>query len=364
MPALGNALALVFLLAAGAACRASDDPVECPGCRIRLERVAVLGADGGPGLTPRTRVVWDGRGRYFAAPTYDPGKVAVYDAGGRFVRAFGRQGGGPGEFREIHGLAVAPGDSLYVVDRGGRVGVLGPAQEPARGVTLPDRPHDLLVAPPYLVLAPWGLENPSAPVQWTDAAGRPVRAAAEPDPQSRIRTSAWELAPAPGGAVWTARIDGEGYRLALYGADARPRREHALAPAWLRERASLASWVGRLRSSRRQVPPGRIADFAVADGRGWVVLMRENEDWAERARKTAARGGREAGVVRLDAEDVRARYDRRVEVVDLATGRLVARARLPQLARGFADAHHLVSHRETEGGAVVVDVWRASLERS
>ncbi len=100
------------------------------------------------------------------------------------------------------------------------------------------------------------------------------------------------------------------------------------------------------------------------DGRFWLGLLRENEDWAERAWRTAARGGRDAGVVRLDAVDVRARYDRRVEVVDVATGRLVARARLPQLVRGFVDAHHMFSHRETEGGAAVVDVWRASLERS
>ena len=363
MPALGKIMALGFLLAAGAACRRGDEPVACPGCRIRLERVAVLGADGGPGLTLQTQVVRDGRGRYFAAPTYDPARVAVYDPGGRFVRAFGRQGGGPGEFREIHGLAVAPGDSLYVVDRGGRVGVVGPAQEPVRGVTLPDRPHDLLVAPPHLVLAPSGLEVRSGPVQWTDAAGRPVRATAEPDPQLRLRTSAWELAPAAGGAVWTAQMDGKGYRLALYGADARLRKEHVLAPAWLRELAPFTSWL-RLRNQRVEVPPGRIADFAAADGRGWLVLLRENEEWAERARKTAARGGREAGVVRLDAEDVKARYERRVEVVDLATGRVVARARLPQLVGGFADAHHLFSHRETDGGAMVVDVWRASLERS
>lgn len=364
MPAFGKVLALVFLLAAGAGCRPADEPVECPRCRIRLERVAVLGADGGPGLTLRTRVVRDGRGRYLAAPTYDPGRVAVYDAGGRFVRAFGRQGGGPGEFREIHGLAVAPGDSLYVVDRGGRVGVVGPTQEPVRGVTLPDRPHDLLVAPPHLVLAPSGLEVRSGPVQWTDAAGRPVRAAAEPDPKLRLRTASWELAPAAGGAVWTVRMDGEGYRLALYGADARLRREHVLAPAWLRERGSPASWVPRLRNPRVEVPPGRIADFAAADGRGWLVLLRENESWAERARKTAARGDGEAGVVRLDAEDVKARYERRVEVVNLGTGWVVARARLPQLVGGFADAHHLFSHRETDGGAMVVDVWRASLERS
>lgn len=42
--------------------------------------------------------------------------IRVYDPRGRFVRAIGRRGQGPGEFRQVMGLARRPGDTLVVVD--------------------------------------------------------------------------------------------------------------------------------------------------------------------------------------------------------------------------------------------------------
>jgi hypothetical protein len=43
-------------------------------------------------------------------------RVLEYDATGRYVRTIGRGGGGPGEFEFPTGLAVGPGDSLWVFD--------------------------------------------------------------------------------------------------------------------------------------------------------------------------------------------------------------------------------------------------------
>lgn len=42
--------------------------------------------------------------------------IRVYDARGRYVRVVGRQGQGPGEFRQVMGLVRRPGDTLAVID--------------------------------------------------------------------------------------------------------------------------------------------------------------------------------------------------------------------------------------------------------
>lgn len=54
-------------------------------------------------------------GQVFVAQPKD-GQVRVFDTAGRFIRAVGRQGEGPGEFRSIASIGVRA-DTLWVVDR-------------------------------------------------------------------------------------------------------------------------------------------------------------------------------------------------------------------------------------------------------
>lgn len=64
-------------------------------------------------------------------------EVRVYDAAGGLVRAAGRPGDGPGEYRRINAMGALPGDSLWVYDFGTRrFTVLGPALLVARTVAL------------------------------------------------------------------------------------------------------------------------------------------------------------------------------------------------------------------------------------
>lgn len=55
----------------------------------------------------------DGR---IAVANMGTGNIRMYDARGRFVRAIGRRGQGPGEFRQVMGLVRRPGDTLAVID--------------------------------------------------------------------------------------------------------------------------------------------------------------------------------------------------------------------------------------------------------
>ncbi len=54
----------------------------------------------------------------FAVLEQAPAEVRVFDASGGFVRRVGAGGDGPGEFRSPVGLAVLPGDTILVWDRG------------------------------------------------------------------------------------------------------------------------------------------------------------------------------------------------------------------------------------------------------
>lgn len=61
----------------------------------------------------------DAQGRLFVLDGAGK-RVLGYDPAGQLLGTWGREGGGPGELNAPSGLAVGPGDSLWVVDRGNR----------------------------------------------------------------------------------------------------------------------------------------------------------------------------------------------------------------------------------------------------
>ena len=44
-------------------------------------------------------------------------RIQVFDAQGRFLRQWGREGTAPGQFKEPWGVAVAPNGEVYVADK-------------------------------------------------------------------------------------------------------------------------------------------------------------------------------------------------------------------------------------------------------
>lgn len=87
-------------------------------------------------------VVVDGEGRIWVAD--DQAKeIRVFDADGAFVRTIGRDGEGPGEFRNLSGLAVAPEGVGALDGTLARVTVFRPSGEVVRTFSL-DRPYMIL----------------------------------------------------------------------------------------------------------------------------------------------------------------------------------------------------------------------------
>ncbi len=103
---------------------------------IHLERVAVLDPSS-PGTNPTMKVV-SHQSKFFVVDLFNAAAVYVYDAAGLFLRALGREGEGPGEFRAIAALASGPGESLTVVDAQNlRRTVFGPDLSIAEETPLP-----------------------------------------------------------------------------------------------------------------------------------------------------------------------------------------------------------------------------------
>ncbi len=73
----------------------------CSACEIRLDPIATLGDTVGPGMltSPNLVVAQDVRGRFLVANA--PSRFAVFSQRGAFLRAVGKLGGGPGEYRRI-----------------------------------------------------------------------------------------------------------------------------------------------------------------------------------------------------------------------------------------------------------------------
>lgn len=117
-----SALALAMLSSAVTAAAQAPEIVEskrtCSDCRIRLTGLPpITDSDGRGGLSRPEAVALDRDGNVFVVSGAVPHQIAVYGKDGRFVRAVGSAGGGPGEYRRI--AEVIPSDTvIHILDVG------------------------------------------------------------------------------------------------------------------------------------------------------------------------------------------------------------------------------------------------------
>lgn len=103
----------------------ADCSAPCPGIEIRA-RVSLGKPDDPILLTYFTDLTVLGAGGFAAAPTGDPGTIALFGPDGIYRNTLGRQGAGPGEFRRPS-LFPGPADSVIIFDSGnGRITLLTP----------------------------------------------------------------------------------------------------------------------------------------------------------------------------------------------------------------------------------------------
>jgi hypothetical protein len=110
--------------------------VTCSTCRVVSDALFVLGTPNDSVLIdPGTNLSRDSRGRFFAVG-FGGRSILIFGADGRFERAFGRAGRGPGEFSSTVYGARINADTLFVFTTDSRVAVFSPQLSYMRTVTL------------------------------------------------------------------------------------------------------------------------------------------------------------------------------------------------------------------------------------
>jgi WD40 repeat protein len=147
-----------------------------------------------------------GNGHVFIGDGYCNSRVLEYDAGGKRVRSWGKAGSGPGEFKQVHSVAIGPDGNIYVGDRrNGRVQwfdltgkYLGEHKYGGEVTSIAIGPNGVL----YASLHPAGLpfEQDNAIVSIDLKTGKFT---------GRIDTRAHQVSVAPDGTVLPATRDGQ-----------------------------------------------------------------------------------------------------------------------------------------------------------
>jgi len=87
----------------------------CARCEIRLETVAVVGAESDPHLISSSSfAAVDRSGLIYVAEGHSLGVVMIFAPDGKFSRTFGRLGEGPGELGALTSMSLDRGDTLYL----------------------------------------------------------------------------------------------------------------------------------------------------------------------------------------------------------------------------------------------------------
>lgn len=319
----------------------------CTLCALRVSHAASLGSAADP-ESPADRfhhdIVQDGRGRYFVRAGWPVTRILVYDSDGNLASVWGRQGDGPGEYRNIGQLLMLRGDSLGVLDQSNsRLTVLNADGSIARTKLLPisPYPHRIVeIDDGTLVVA--GGEHTAAASGYvmhlvrTDGSASPFVPAGMVL-RSRPSASQRRLA-ADGMTVWAARPDR--YELTQHGADGVSLRVLKREVDWFPDRETEGAM-----DFAREPPAPYLADVRVdEEGFIWTMVRLADAEWAP-------------------VEDVASvvderRYDSIVEVLDPDRGLVLHSQRFPWYGHGFTNNGQVVSQRKDALGVIVLDVWR------
>lgn len=334
------------------------DQVTCSGCSIRLDAVARLGRSGDQSRIQPSGPVTVGRnsqGHFYVAPMTDFQSVGIYDASGQQIRVIDRRVLPVGLVAEVR---VLSGDSVIVVDRRRRVAtVLANDRTVLRTIDLGITVEGFYPVPDGRFVSHWRSSSPSliglsVHIHRSDGAiqrsfGARERTQSGPVHQNRqlalvpsgvlvARSNRWQI------EEWT--LDGEQGR------------------TFIADRPWFAPWSTRA-SEDQPRRPWLESIRADSSGKVWAVVHVAEEDYFERAGSggDAAPGASTENTTPVARES---REDTIVEVIDVATGELIARSRLDGLYYGYLNGNQnlYARHAFSESGGHVLEVWRMELD--
>ena len=342
----GGAGLTVAILGIGCETEPYED-YSCATCEIRLHMVAVLGAGlekGNP--TWSATVARDTIGRYWIAPTTDPGEITVLSSTGTYVATVGRRGDGPGEYHDILQVFNAGAGVMGVVENS-RITLLDTAFQVTATIRVAGPIWRAAAGPRSTVLVAYHAAGAADyPLHMFSHHGRHL---SEFGADVARPTNQWtdprEIAPAVGEAFWTARLNS--YTLERYGYSGRSMTQWQRRVPWYRDfhdgaehRTSRALLTALQERSPSQLWSLIYIRTPVTSGSSAVSL--------------------EETAITPDFHRLSAESDYIVELLDVKRNRAVAAGR-GEVLRGFVDSDQIYGVREAQDGNYVIHVWRLLL---
>lgn len=333
--------------------RDADD--LCTTC-VQFEELAVLGDMTGDGFIQWSRVATrDSLGRYWIGQDES---LKVYDAAGRFLREVGRRGEGPAEFGRVTFAHTASDGHVHVLDpRNVRESVFDANFALVEEQRLPGTPASNATAlnGGYVVNAwvtsPDGLGSPLHVIRGEEV----VRSFGMSDatgPQDAMR-SLRKLATGSDGVIAAApRFD---YSIEMWDSSgsllAELRHEESLNEVEVRQVA--------YNLTDHPMPHEVMAVRFDDAGRLWILFRMVRDGWERHYEPRELPGGM-AGVSRRPNWTWDSVYESRLDVIDLQSGMVVARAQLPSRFEAFVGDGLLLEYRELPN-TVRLAVWRVTV---
>lgn len=288
-------------------------------------------------------------GRFALVEAAEPRLPVVIDSTGRFIRALGRRGQGPGEFPNYSGpFGVGAGDTLFVANNG----MISVFDRELRFVrTFRPEPggvgHFTLVPQGFAVVARAPApDDGSVPYHILAHDGKTLRSFGY-EPRSRDLFK-FLLAPSKNG-IWANKYTT--HRLERWGDGSTPDVVIEVLPSWF-----------RVLPRDRYAPFSHVRSMREVNGHLWVMSRNPVPNIDEVVRQATGNRSavREGGGPPLPMERM---HTTALEVYDAANGKLIAEKTLPALAVRFIDDDRFVIYSVNVDGLPQLEVWRMSLRR-
>lgn len=316
--------------------------VSCAECRIEMRKSTLFGDEDGDGLLasmPDVFIRMPDGSLLIAGGGAGPVPL-LYDSRGKFLRALGRQGAGPGEFLGVQ-AAFVQDDSIFLFDRGNsRLVVLSRDFAVVRHAPAPSLVHSAAPIEGGFVLgaAIMDASRIGFPIHMFSRLGTYIRHAGDSAETVTLRTGvrATHVASARDGGFWSVPWYGE-YAIRKW--DARGQLQRTLVLH--------SPWYDASREPRHITPTSRPMSevsriWQSADGLIWILARIAADDWYK-GLGPAQEMERRIGHLITDPEKV---WDGMIEVIDPLTGRVLARRKVDFLPYYRADDTFIAAYRE------------------